>query len=132
MGDGDEKENLRKLAKDLGADKNIIFTGKLCHNELIEILKKSIAMLVYTEKDNNMVSIVESIALATPVITTDIPYNASYIKAEKLGIVNNNWNEDDLRKLAASDEYINNCMNYRKYLPTEYKAEQFLKVKGLI
>ena len=132
MGDGDEKENLRKLAKDLGADKNIIFTGKLGHNKLIEILKKSIAMLVYTEKDNNMVSIVESIALATPVITTDIPYNASYIKAEKLGIVNNNWNDDDLRKLATSDEYINNCMNYRKYLPTEYKAEQFLKVKGLI
>ena len=55
-----------------------------------------------------------------------------YIKAEKLGIVNNNWNDDDLRKLATSDEYINNCMNYRKYLPTEYKAEQFLKVKGLI
>ena len=54
-------------------------------------------MLVYTEKDNNMVSIVESLALATPVITTDVPYNASYIKAEKLGIVNNNWNEDDFQ-----------------------------------
>ena len=132
MGDGDEKENLCKLAKDLGADKNIIFTGKLGHNKLIEILKKSIAMLVYTEKDNNMVSVVESIALATPVITTDIPYNASYIKAEKLGIVNNNWNEDDLYKIACDKKYIDNCINYRKYLPTEYKAEQFLKVKGLI
>lgn len=128
MGDGEEKENLQKLAKDLNADKNIIFTGKLGHDELIEILKKSIAMLVYTEKDNNMVSIVESLALATPVITTDVPYNASYIKAEKLGIVNNNWNEDDLNELKKNEEYINNCLNYRKYLPTEYKAEQFLKV----
>ncbi|MCI5734743.1 MAG: glycosyltransferase [Eubacterium sp.] len=127
MGDGEEKENLQKLAKDLNADKNIIFTGKLGHDELIEILKKSIAMLVYTEKDNNMVSIVESLALATPVITTDVPYNASYIKAEKLGIVNNNWNEDDLNELKKNEEYINNCLNYRKYLPTEYKAEQFLK-----
>ncbi len=132
MGEGEEEERLKALSKKLGADKNIIFTGKLGHNKLVEILKKSIAMLVYTEKDNNMVSIVESIALATPVITTDIPYNASYIKSEKLGIVNNNWNEDDLRKLTASDEYINNCINYIKYLPTEYKAEQFLKVKGLI
>ncbi len=128
MGDGEEKENLVNLSKKLGADKNIIFTGKLGHNELIEILKKSIAMLVYTEKDNNMVSIVESLALATPVITTDVPYNASYIKAEKLGIVNNNWNEDDLNELKKNEEYINNCLNYRKYLPTEYKAEQFLKV----
>lgn len=127
MGEGEEEENLKALSKKLGADKNIIFTGKLGHNKLIEILKKSIAMLVYTEKDNNMVSVVESIALATPVITTDIPYNASYIKAEKLGIVNNNWNENDLRKLAASDEYINNCINYRKYLPTEYKAGAVFK-----
>lgn len=128
MGDGDEKENLRKLAKDLGADKNIIFTGKLGHNELIEILKKSIAMLVYTQSDLNMVSIVESLSLATPVITTSVPYCSSYIESENLGIVDDNWNEDDLRRIATSDEYINNCMNYRKYLPTEYKAEQFLKV----
>ncbi len=128
MGDGDEKENLRKLAKDLGADKNIIFTGKLGHNDLIEILKKSIAMLVYTQSDLNMVSIVESLSLATPVITTSVPYCSSYIESERLGIVDDNWNEDDLRRIATSDEYINNCMNYRKYLPTEYKAEQFLKV----
>lgn len=127
MGDGDEKENLRKLAKDLGADKNIIFTGKLGHNELIEILKKSIAMLVYTQSDLNMVSIVESLSLATPVITTSVPYCSSYIESESLGIVDDNWNEDDLRRIATSDEYINNCMNYRKYLPTEYKAEQFFK-----
>ena len=69
MGDGDEKENLRKLAKDLSADKNIIFTGKLGHNKLIEILKKSIAMLVYTEKDNNMVSIVESICACNTMLS---------------------------------------------------------------
>ena len=63
----------------------------------------------------------------TPVITTSVPYCSSYIESENLGIVDDNWNEDDLRRIATSDEYINNCMNYRKYLPTEYKAEQFLK-----
>ena len=128
MGDGEEKENLRKLAKDLGADKNIIFTGKLTHDELIKILKKSIAMLVYTQSDLNMVSSVESLSLATPVITTSVPYCSSYIESEKLGIVDDNWNEDDLRKLAASDEYINNCIVYRKYLPTDYKVSQFINV----
>ena len=131
MGEGEEKENLKALAKKLNADENIIFTGKLNHSDLIEILKKSKAMLVYTEKDNNMVSIVESIALATPIISTSVPYNSSYIKANELGIVKDDWNEDDLNKIACDNKYINNCMNYRKYLPTEYKAEQFLKVKGL-
>lgn len=85
-------------------------------------------MLVYTEKDNNMVSIVESIALATPIITTSVPYNSSYIKANELGIVKDDWNEDDLNKIACDNKYINNCMNYRKYLPTEYKAEQFISI----
>ena len=128
MGEGEEKENLKALAKNLNADENIIFTGKLNHSDLIEILKKSKAMLVYTEKDNNMVSIVESIALATPIITTSVPYNSSYIKANELGIVKDNWNEDDLNKIACDNKYINNCMNYRKYLPTEYKAEQFISI----
>lgn len=128
MGEGEEKENLKALAKKLNADENIIFTGRLNHSDLIEILKKSKAMLVYTEKDNNMVSIVESIALATPIITTSVPYNSSYIKANELGIVKDDWNEDDLNKIACDNKYINNCMNYRKYLPTEYKAEQFISI----
>lgn len=128
MGEGEEKENLKALAKKLNADENIIFTGKLNHSDLIEILKKSKAMLVYTEKDNNMVSIVESIALATPIITTSVPYNSSYIKANELGIVKDDWNEDDLNKIACDNKYINSCMNYRKYLPTEYKAEQFISI----
>ena len=128
MGEGEEKESLKALAKKLNADENIIFTGKLNHSDLIEILKKSKAKLVYTEKDNNMVSIVESIALATPIITTSVPYNSSYIKANELGIVKDDWNEDDLNKIACDNKYINNCMNYRKYLPTEYKAEQFISI----
>lgn len=130
MGDGEEKENLVDLSKKLGADKNIIFTGKLGHDELIKILAKSKAMLVYTQSDLNMVSIVESISLATPVITTSVPYCSTYIKSEKLGIVSDNWNENDLNELAQNKEYINNCLNYKKCLSTEYKAEQFIKIKS--
>ena len=70
MGEGEEESSLRTQAQELNVYDNITFTGKLPHNELIGILKKSIAMLVYTEKDNNMVSVVESIAVGTPVITT--------------------------------------------------------------
>lgn len=131
MGDGEEKENLVDLSKKLGADKNIIFTGKLGHDELIKILAKSKAMLVYTQSDLNMVSIVESISLATPVITTSVPYCSTYIKSKKLGIVSDNWNEDDLFEISQRKEYINNCINYRRTLSTEYKAGQFLKEKGL-
>ena len=128
MGDGDQKENLQALTKQLDIIDNVIFTGKLAHDELISILGNSMAMLVYTNKDNNMVSIVESIALATPIITTDVPYNSSYIKSNKLGIVKSNWNEDDLSTIASDKQYINNCLKYRKTLPCEYKVKQFINI----
>lgn len=128
MGDGEERENLKALTRELDIEKNVIFTGQLSHSELIGILASSKAMLVYTSKDNNMVSVVEALALGTPVITTSVPYNSFYIKKNQLGIVNDNWNEDDLNEISINKNYINNCMNYKKCLSTQYKAEQFLKL----
>lgn len=126
MGEGIEKDNLIALTQKLGIEENVIFTGKLLHKDLINYLKAAKAMLVYTEKDNNMISVVESIAVATPVITTGIPYNAAYIDAFSLGIVNDNWNEDTLNEVSSNNKYIQNCLNYRKTLSTANKVDAFI------
>lgn len=127
IGDGDKRDELIELTQKLKLEQSVSFTGMLSHSELCEYTKKAMAMLVYTQRDNNMISIVEALAVATPVITTSVPFNSSYIKKYDLGIVNDNWNEDDLRHIALNnDKYVQNCMSYRKTLPTEYKAEQFL------
>jgi 1,2-diacylglycerol 3-alpha-glucosyltransferase len=126
MGEGDERDRLEKQTRELGIQSSVIFTGKLAHDTLKDYLQKSAAMLVYTEKDNNMVSIVESIACATPVITTGVPYNASYIRSEKLGIVSDSWGADELNEIATNKEYINNCMKYREQLSTRHKARIFI------
>lgn len=129
MGEGDQKENLQSLAKQLGVEDNVIFTGKLPHHEMVKILSKAKAMLVYTARDLNMVSIVESLALATPVITTSVPFSSTFIKSENLGIVNNKWNEDDLYEISSKNiEYVNNCLEYSKTTPFEYKVKQFVDV----
>lgn len=125
MGDGEERQSLSALTQNLGISGNVIFTGKLPHSELVDILRKSMAMLVYTKKDNNMVSVVESIACATPVVTTSVPYNASYIKENNLGIVSDCWNEDDLNKIATDKAYTENCINYRSTISTSGKASLF-------
>lgn len=130
LGDGDEKDNLVSLAKKLKIEENVIFKGKLNHSELKEYLASAKAMLVNTEKDNNMVSIVESIACGTPIITTTVPYNASYIKANKLGIAKDNWNTDDMYEIANNDIYINNCLDYKNGLSCESKAQTFIKAFG--
>lgn len=128
MGDGEEKAALEAQAEKLGIADSVIFTGKLNHGELITILSQSKAMLVYTEKDNNMVSIVESIAVGTPVITTSVPYNSAYIRAQELGIVDDDWNKDTLYKIISDDTYIKNCLNYRAQLSTVSKAQTFIDI----
>lgn len=129
MGDGDQRKALENQVSNLGIEKSVEFTGKLNHNELIKRLAKAKAMLVYTEKDNNMISIIESIAVGTPVITTSVPYNSSYIKSDKLGIVKDNWNENDLKEISDNKEYISNCLNYRATLSTIRKAKAFVEIK---
>lgn len=128
IGEGDEESALKSLVKELEIEKNVIFTGKLSHLELIGRLKTAKALLVYTEKDNNMVSIVEAIAVATPVITTSVPYNASYIKANGLGIVDDNWNADTLNEIASNSDYIENCASYRENLSTLSRVETFIEI----
>ncbi len=125
MGNGEEEENLKELTVRLGVENSVIFTGNLPHTQLIEILKKAKAMLVNTEKDNNMVSVVESIALATPVITTSVPYNSSYIRENELGIVSDGWGASELLKIQDS-KYVDNCLAYRPSLGTQTKAQAFI------
>lgn len=128
MGDGEEKERLEALSAELGLQDSVIFTGRLHHDRLVEILSRAQAMLVYTEKDNNMVSIVESIALGTPVITTSVPYNAAYIQKYGLGIVDDNWDRHAMASLAGDKKYIQSCLSYRKTLSTAERADAFFDV----
>lgn len=128
VGDGDEEEHLKALAKGAETEDKIIFTGKLSHSELMDKLKTAKALLVYTEKDNNMVSIVEAIAVGTPVITTSVPYNASYIRDNRLGIVDDSWNADSLSEIAGNTEYINSCSSYREKLSTLSRVDTFIEI----
>ena len=129
IGEGELEEKLKRKAIDVGSSEKIIFTGKMTHDELLPILSKAKALLVNTIKDNNMVSIVEAIAVGTPIVTTDIPLNAAYIKKYNLGIVKQEWLEDDLQEIVLNNEkYVMNCMYYRYKLSTKRRVEQFVKV----
>lgn len=129
VGSGEEEASLKKLALDNHIEDNVIFTGKLAHQDMIPILAESRALLINTEKDNSMISIVESIAVGTPIVMTSIPLNASYVASEELGIVNDAWNEDDLNKIFVDNQkYVDNCENYREYLSDEYKAKEFVGI----
>lgn len=128
-GNGDQLENLQNLAKTSKYPDNIIFLGKLKHNELINYLAKSYAMLIYTTKDNNLISVVESLACNTPIVTNSVPYNATYIKNNGLGIVDDNWDYETLKEIVNNNAvYCNNCNSYREILSYDYKVKLFMNV----
>lgn len=129
IGQGEEEESLRALATSLKIEKRVIFCGQLSHEQLIPIVAASKALLVSTKKDNNMVSIVESIASGTPVVTTSVPYNAAYIRRESLGIVDDGWNGNTLAQICADNKrYVENCLAYREKLSNRYHVGQFLGI----
>ena len=128
VGTGECEDSLRKQVKHLEMDSRVFFTGKLSHKDLMPILKKSKALLVNTVKDNSMISIVESIAVGTPVVTTEVPLNASYIKQFELGIAKE-WDENDLEVIVLDNKkYMNNCLKYRDELSTKARVNQFIEI----
>lgn len=128
IGIGDEEKKLKEKAKAYGLEEKIIFTEFMTHEEMKPILGTSQAMIINTEKDNNMVSIVESLALGTPIITTDIPYNVDYIKRYKLGVVKEKLSYSDLKEIVDNNLlYVNNCINYREKISNEYHVKQFIQ-----
>lgn len=131
IGDGDLMQELKKKVDTLCIKRFVVFTGVLNHEKMIPFLARSMAMLVNTVKDNSMVSIVESIAVGTPVITTNVPLNVSYIRSKRLGIAKDDWNEDDLNDIVTNNRvYVDNCINYRSELSTETRVRQFLGLIG--
>lgn len=128
-GTGPLENNLKEQCLLLGIEKNVHFLGQCNHEELSKLYRLSMALLIYTKQDNNMVSIIESICSGTPVITTSIPYNSSYISKYNLGLVNDSWNECELEKMVKNNAiFKKNCSLYRTNLSSKKSAEMLTKI----
>lgn len=128
VGTGEQKKQLEEISKQENINDRILFTGQLSHEEIVPILGKSKALVISTEKDNSMLSIVESIATATPILTTDIPFNCDYIRKNKLGIVVKKIKVEDFEKIIENNSYyVQNCCKYRENVSNEYHVVQFLR-----
>lgn len=129
IGSGELEESLKNFSRELMIEGQVFFTGKMNHSELLPVLSGAKALLVNTSKDNNMISIVEAIAVGTPIVTTEVPLNAAYIREYRLGIARNAWDENDLEEIVKNNaEYVKNCLNYREMLSTRKKAGQFIEI----
>ena len=127
-GQGEEEHNLLHLISSLNLDRKVFLTGFLNHIELSNLLHKASCFLTDTSWEFNAVSILETIASGTPIITNTNPYAASYIQAKQLGIVRDDWGADDIHNLLQHHTiYIENCRTYRNKLSNDYLSELMIK-----
>jgi 1,2-diacylglycerol 3-alpha-glucosyltransferase len=128
-GRGERRAALEALVVKLNLQDNVSFMGFLRQKALNEVIEKSYAFLVNTRQDLNMVSIPESIASGTPVVTNLQPASADYIRQEKLGIAKDNWDAYDLKEIIDNNPvYVENCIRYRPKLTNDYSAKQIVEI----
>lgn len=70
VGDGPERENLENLADELGIKKNVLFLGKIPHNELLhsDLFKRSKFFLTASTTENQPVTIIEAMSFGLPIV----------------------------------------------------------------
>ena len=76
-----------------------------------------------------MVSIPETIACGTPVVMNTIPTNAYVIEECGLGIVKDDWTDEDLIEIINNTEaYTKQCIDYHEKLGSEYAAKSLIDI----
>ncbi|HQP59257.1 MAG TPA: glycosyltransferase, partial [Petrotogaceae bacterium] len=96
IGGGNETETLRQLAFDLGLEKDVVFTGSMSRDKVIDAYKGSDVFVFASYTETQGLVVLESMAAGTPVVALgkmgvyDILSNS-----ESGGIMLEDLNEDD-------------------------------------
>ena len=127
-GRGELENKLKTQAKELDIANNVQFVGFKPHSELNNLVAESMAMLIDTKQDLNMVSVPESVVSATPIVINLVPYTAIMIDKHQLGVDKADWNEDDLQEIVKNNAfYVENCITMRENLSTKYSAQKLIE-----
>jgi len=129
IGEGNDKQQLMAQAKSLGIEHQVVFHGFLSHKELAIPLRRSLALLVATRNDLNMVTTIEAITSGTPVVTNTVPSSAPFIAANGVGVVRDNWDENDLIEVIKNyDKLHQACVKAREELTNVACARKMLNI----
>jgi 1,2-diacylglycerol 3-alpha-glucosyltransferase len=129
VGEGEARSSLTELISRLGVERSVVMTGALSHAELSDYLSHSMAMLFSSRRELNAIVLSESLYSATPVVTNSVPYSSDLISRERLGIVSDEWDESDLRRIVdENEEYVERCMAHSRQMTLDATVERFIKI----
>lgn len=87
VGDGSLRGSLERLARELGVDKNVTFTGRLEHRRLIAELDRAGVYVTASRSDSTSVSLLEAMARGLVPVASDIEGNREWIEDGANGLL---------------------------------------------
>ncbi len=96
LGEGQEKEKLIQLAKDLGAQDEVKFLGKINHKEIINYFKIADVFILNSNYEGLSHTLLEAISAGCPIITTTSGGNPEVIENDRDGILIDYNNKEEL------------------------------------
>lgn len=87
VGDGPERGKLEQLAKELGVEDKVSFTGFIDERRKLELLKSSWALVLPSSTEGFGIVVVEAWASRTAVVVSDIPALNALVEDEKNGLI---------------------------------------------
>lgn len=133
VGDGEERSTIESAIKELNLCGRVELCGRCEREQVADILRGATAMLTDSAQEYNMISMSESLACATPVITNRVPYTSYEVEKFGLGIVKDDWDwRDMVEVIEKRDTYVVRCREYGSQLSYTYLAQRMLEAVGNI
>ncbi len=99
IGEGSEKDALKKLAKSLGISKNVKFTGKLKQAEIAMILADSDIYVSLIRTEGLSSSLLEACACGVLPLVADIPASRAVVEPDKNGMLIQDGTIEDISQI---------------------------------
>jgi glycosyltransferase involved in cell wall biosynthesis len=122
VGDGDNKQNLENLTKELGITDNVIFTGFVSENDKIEYLQKMHFVVNTSSKEGWGLTVVEANACNRTVIAANVQGLRDSVINDKTGLL---YEYGNVKELA--EKIISLFSNPNKIIELEKNALEWAK-----
>jgi len=120
MGDGDEKENLKKLAKELGLEKNVEFIGRIPRENTSPYYQEASIFVLPSFNEGMSNAMLEALASGLPLIATDTGGTKELLENGKNGFI---VKMKDSQDLADKIEILIKDENLRKRMAEESRKK---------
>jgi glycosyltransferase involved in cell wall biosynthesis len=87
VGDGTQLKNLKTLTKNLNIENEVVFTGRVCNNQIPDFLAAANFYISTPVTEGASASLFEAMACGCFPIVSDLPGNRSWIQQQENGIL---------------------------------------------